>query len=100
MSKNNHTEFLSKLPIKCHNISIEPGKKVILTHRYVDQYVYIIKLTDMPGKQDVAIVIPRETYINCPSTHESFDRWFISRQTPQYVGETNETNEEKQLSLF
>lgn len=97
-----HFDFLAKLPEACQDIAIEPGKKVILTHRYVDNDVYVVKLTDMPGKQDVALKVPRYKYISCPSTHESYDRWFMGHRAPDFYGEMNPEKPvpAKMLSLF
>lgn len=93
-----HSTTLERLPKTMAGLSIETGHKTLLTHQHYEENVYVIFLTDMPGKTDMFWLLTRKEYYGIYSLHESRDRWVKNRIPPTYTEPPRPTHQ--QAALF
>lgn len=96
-----HQLLLAQLPQELWGLEIAPKHKVLLHHQTIGNDMWVVLLTEMPGQQDLAWVMPKSEYWGIETLHESRDRWVRGRFTPTHRGQiTPEKPKAHQMSLF
>lgn len=75
---------MTYLPNELQDLKIQPNHKVLLTHRRINNDIWVVLLTNMPGQSDKAWKLHVNDYYNINSLHESYDRWVRNRLKPTF----------------
>lgn len=92
-------DFLQQLPGRCRELAIAPRCKTLLTHVWMGQIVWVVLLSEMPGKRCQAWKLGRQDYLDIMPKHGPRDRWVRENLTPDVEGAEN-PKEPQQLLLF
>ena len=98
--KSSTLSFIQRLPPCSRAVAIKPRCKTDLTHHYApDGSVWVVLLTEMPGKRCQAWHLSRADYYSLEPKHGSRDRFVREHMQPTLEGEKNPSNP-TQLLLF
>ncbi len=98
--KGSTISFIRKLPLCSQGVYIQPRCKTDLSHHFApDGSVWVVLLTEMPGKRCQAWHLSRSNYYSLEPKHGSRDRFIREHMEPVIEGERNPPKP-MQLLLF
>ena len=98
--KNSTLSFIQRLPPCSQHVAIKPRCKTDLSHHFApDGTVWVVLLTEIPGKRCQAWHLSRADYYSLEPKHGSRDRFVREHMEPTIEGEKNPSNP-TQLLLF
>ena len=98
--KDSTISFIRKLPLCSRGVYIQPRCKTDLSHHFdMAGSIWVVLLTEMPGKRCQAWHLSRTDYYSLEPKHGSRDRFVREHMQPVIEGEKNPSNP-TQLLLF
>ncbi len=98
--KDSTISFIRKLSLCSQGVYIQPRCKTDLSHHFApDGSVWVVLLTEMPGKRCQAWHLSRSNYYSLEPKHGSRDRFIREHMEPVIEGERNPPKP-MQLLLF
>lgn len=98
--KSSTLSFIQRLPTCSQHVAIQPRCKTDLSHHFdTDGSVWVVLLTEMPGKRCQAWHLSRADYYSLEPKHGSRDRFVREHMQPTIEGEPNPPKP-TQLLLF
>ena len=86
--KSSTLSFIQRLPPCSRSVAIKPRCKTDLTHHYApDGSVWVVLLTEMPGKRCQAWHLSRADYYSLEPKHGSRDRFVREHMQPTIEGD-------------
>jgi hypothetical protein len=88
--KDSTISFIQRLPPCSRSVAIKPRCKTGLSHHFdTDGSVWVVLLTEMPGKRCQAWHLSRKNYYSLEPKHGSRDRFVREHMQPVIEGEKN-----------
>ena len=98
--KDSTISFIRRLPPCSRSVAIQPRCKTDLSHHFdMDGSIWVVLLTEMPGKRCQAWHLSRSDYYSLEPKHGSRDRFVREHMQPVIEGEPNPPKP-MQLLLF
>ena len=82
-------DFISQLPLQCQGLTIQPRHRVALEHFAVDDDIWVVLLTFMPGDSNKAWRLSKWQYWNLQPKHGTRDRYVRENLPPTIEGKRN-----------